>query len=387
MTSKKTSDSSRWASIRKRQRTDGSMSYTVLYWQDGKQSPLTFRDEPSAEAFKLAIKAHGVRRALEMHGYEIRAAESETPELTVAEWIRHHIDHLTGIEQYTLDVYERYLKNDIAPTLGLIPLAQLSEEDIALWVKGLETTIRPKTGRVLKPKSIHNLHGFLSGALGAAVPKHIPANPAAGRRLPRTTGDATEGEDDDDLRMLTHAEFAKLYEAIIEAYQPMLRFMVASGARWGEVTALKPGDINREEGTVRIRRAWKYSPTKGYYIGATKTVRSDRTINVSVDLLNDLEYDGQPYVFQNAHGGPVRYQAFRPIWDRAVAKAKLDPAPTPHALRHTCASWMLASNIPLTTVSRHLGHESIKVTADLYTHVDRAAHQAAADAMAAILAQ
>ena len=134
--SEKTSGSSRWASIRIRQRADGSMSYTVLYWQDGKQSPLTFRDEPSAEAFKLATKAHGVRRALEMHGYEIRAAESETPGLTVAEWIRHHIDHLTGIEQYTLDVYERYLKNDIAPTLGAIPLAQLSEEDIALWIKG-----------------------------------------------------------------------------------------------------------------------------------------------------------------------------------------------------------------------------------------------------------
>lgn len=357
----------------------------VLYWLDGKQRPLTFRDEVHAEAFRSAIKAHGVERALEMNGYEVRPATTLAPVMTLAEWIRHHIDHLTGLEQYTLDVYERYLKNDIAPTLGHIPLAKLSEEDIANWVKGLETTTRPKTGRVLTPKSIHNLHGFLSGALGAAVPKHIPANPAAGRRLPRKTGDDIEA-DDNDLRMLTHAEFAKLYDAIIEAYKPMLRFMVASGARWGEVAALKPGDIKREVGTVRIRRAWKYS-SEGYKVGPPKTLRSDRTINVPADVLDALEYDGQQYVFENAHGGPVRYQAFRPIWDRAVAKAQLDPAPTPHALRHTCASWMLAAGVPLTTVSRHLGHESIKVTADLYTDVDRAAHQAAADAMGKILAQ
>jgi hypothetical protein len=54
------------------------MPYTVLHWQDGKQSPLMFRDEPSAEAFELAIKTHGVRRALEMHGLRL---ESKDPAL------------------------------------------------------------------------------------------------------------------------------------------------------------------------------------------------------------------------------------------------------------------------------------------------------------------
>jgi len=383
MTNAQGSSQDFWASIRPRKRASGETSYAVLYRLDGGQRVLTFRDQRQAEAFKSAIKAHGIRRALEMNGYEIRRDEPPAKSLTVAEWLRRHIDQLTGVEQYTLDSYERYLRQDIGPALGDIPLAKLTEEDIAGWVKKLESTPRAKTGRVPTPKTIKNLHGFLSGGLAAAVPKHIPANPAAGRRLPRTTGEVTADDDGDEIRMLTHAEFAALHEAMIEPYRPMLRFMVASGFRWGEVSALRPGDVDREAGTVKVRRAWKYS-SKGYAIGPPKTTRSKRTVNIPKDVLDALDYDHE-WLFTNALGGPVRYQAFRPVWDRAVAKAKLEDDPTPHCLRHTCGSWLLTAGVPLITVSRHLGHQNVSVTADIYAHVDRAAHQAASDAMAKLL--
>jgi integrase len=71
----------------------------------------------------------------------------------------------------------------------------------------------------------------------------------------------------------------------------------------------------------------------------------------------------------------------RDVWDKAVAVAKLDPAPTPHDLRHTCASWMLNGGVPSSVVSRHLGHESIKITHDIYGDVDQASAQLAADFM------
>lgn len=385
MASKKTSDPSRWASIRKRQRGDGSMSFTVLYWQDGKQSPLTFRDEPSAEAFKLAIKAHGVRRALEMHGYEIRRDETEAPGMTVAEWCRRYIDHLTGVEQYTVDKYEEHLRQ-LTPLLGAIPLAALSAEDIAMWVKEMETVSSARTGRIVKPKTIANRHGFLSGALNAAIEaKLIGSNPCAGRRLPRTTGDPIEADDEAERRMLTDAEFDALLDRIIDAYKPMVRFMVASGFRWGEVSALKPGDVDRDEDTVIVRRAWKYS-SKGYRIGPPKTKRSRRLVNIDPHILNALDYTHE-YLFTNRDGGPVRYPAFRRMWDRAVDKAKLTDNPTPHCLRHTCGSWMLADGVPLLHVSRHLGHENVSVTADIYGHVDRTSFKAAADVMGKRLAQ
>ncbi|KZS62556.1 hypothetical protein A4G28_08275 [Mycobacterium ostraviense] len=73
------------------------------------------------------------------------------------------------------------------------------------------------------------------------------------------------------------------------------------------------------------------------------------------------------------------------MWDKAVAKAKLDPAPTPHDLRHTCASWLLAAGVPILTVSRQLGHELVKMTGDIYGDVDRASHAAAAEVMGRLL--
>lgn len=371
------------ASVRERPRKDGTICYAVLYTIDGRQSSLPFDDPKAAEAFRAAVNVHGAQRALEMHNIDAAPRRrNRATEMTVAQWVRHHIDHLTGVEQYTIDCYNRYLENDIKPFLGDIPLARLAEEDIARWVKHMETTPSKKTGRPAAPKTIRNKHGFLSGALAAAVPKHLPANPAAGRRLSRGDDEA-----ETDMRMLSRAEFDRLLAASPEPWRPLIKFLVLSGCRWGEATALKPSDVDKDAGTVKIRRAWKYS-SNGYTIGPTKTKRSRRTINLPARILGKLDYSG-PWLFTDTGaraGRPVRYHLFKPqVWDRAVAAAKLDPKPTPHDLRHTCASWMLALGTPTTTVSRHLGHESIKITADVYGDVERSSFAAAAEAMGKLL--
>lgn len=132
------------------------------------------------------------------------------------ECLTRHIEHLTGVEQYTIDKYESYVALHIGPALGHFALADLAEEEIARWVQHLETAKSVKTGRVLSPKSIKNLHGFLSGALAKAVPKLIPANPAAGRALPRKTGDDDGDERDLAMRMLSRDEFDRLLVATTE---------------------------------------------------------------------------------------------------------------------------------------------------------------------------
>ncbi|GAB3029478.1 hypothetical protein MBOU_14390 [Mycobacterium bourgelatii] len=120
--------------------------------------------------------------------------------------------------------------------------------------------------------------------------------------------------------MLSRDEFDRLVAAMIPEYGPLVNFLVASGFRWGEAVAVKPSDIDRETCTVKVRRSWKYS-SSGYTIGPPKTKRSRRTINVPADVLDQLDYtDEDAWVFRNALGGPVRYPAFRTIWDRAVAK-------------------------------------------------------------------
>jgi integrase len=181
-----------------------------------------------------------------------------------------------------------------------------------------------------------------------------------------------------------NVEFAALHKAVPERWKLIVEFMVATGMRWGEVSALQPKHVDAKAGTVRVRQAWKYS-SKGYHLGPPKTKRSRRIVDVPNRLLTKLDLSGE-YVFTNTDGGPVRYQRFwRDVWNPAVAEAELEPKPTPHDLRHTYASWQLTGGIPITIVPRQLGHESIQVTVDLYTDVDRASSRQAADFMDTML--
>ena len=373
------------APIRARSRGDGTTAYAVLYRMDERQCSLTFNSEPAAAAFAAAIDAHGPHRALKSHGLNTEPrwhGRTRSP-LTVAQWVRQHIDSLDGLEPSVIDNYESVLTGDIEPRpIGAIALAKLSEPDIKAWVSTLQAEgVANRHGRPNRSKTIANKHGFLSGAMNAAVKAgHIPVNPLANRTLPKRK--VTE---DHEIRMLTGHEFDRLLASTAESWRPMLAFMVASGMRWGEVAALQPEHVDTGRGTVKVRQAWKRSKD-GYAIGTPKTKRSRRIINLPAGVLDAIDLRGE-WVFTNQRdGGPVRYPAFRRcVWDPAVKSAGLDPPPTPHDLRHTCASWMLAAGQPITTVSRHLGHENISVTADIYADVDRAAFKAAADVMGAML--
>lgn len=79
--------------------------------------------------------------------------------------------------------YRAYLNNDIGPALGGIPLTALTRDHVAKWVNTM--TQPDKDGRQPSAKTIANKHGFLAGALNAAIPKYIAANPCDGIRLPR----------------------------------------------------------------------------------------------------------------------------------------------------------------------------------------------------------
>lgn len=344
------------ASIRPGHRANGSPYWSVLYRLDGKQRSTSWNEKCDADRFKTLIETLGPGAALEAVGL---ARPTPSQDLTVTEWLRRYIASRTGVEQYTIDKYEQYARA-IEPVLGHIRLTELTDTDVAGWVRHLET-VASRRGKPYAPKTIKNMHGFLSAALATAVPRYIPANPAAGRRLPKGTGDEVEIVD----RLLSHDEFARLLNATTEHWRPLLEFLVASGCRWGEATALKPGDVNRDAGTVRVRRAWKYS-SAGFETGRTKTTRSNRTIHVAKTILDKLDYGGE-WLFTNRGGGPIRYSGFRQrVWNPAVDRAGLEPKPTPHALRHTCASWLLSAGYPMLAVSRHLGHKSALMTADVY---------------------
>ena len=372
------------ASLRTRTRRDGSEYYAVLYRLRGKQTSTSFDDFASASRFCDLATKFGADNALSTLKVDATLAT-----LTVEQWLNHHIEHLTGVDQNTIDKYRAYVRNDIAEPLGSIPLAALTREHVAQWIKGMQQP--DAKGSTPSPKTITNKHGFLAGALNAAVTlKRIPANPCTGVGMPR---------DDDPREMvfLSRDQFAHLHASVTPFWQPMVEFLVVSGTRWGEAAALRPSDVNREAGTVEIKRSWKQG-SGGYRLGAPKTKKSRRTINVPKSVLDKLDF-GNDWLFVNRAGGPVRAQGFSArVWAPAVERAwpSVDDDGNPvkdcwklrpriHDLRHSCASWLIQAGVPLPVIQEHLGHESIQTTVSVYGHLDRRSMQAVADAMAQVL--
>ena len=120
------------ASIRRRTRAGGSESWAVLYRLDGKQSSVSFEDFESADAFRKLADKFGPEKALA----SLRA-DPTLNTITVTEWLQHYIEHLTGLKKSTLYDYNSYLRNDIGPALGALPLQSLTREDVARWVNSM----------------------------------------------------------------------------------------------------------------------------------------------------------------------------------------------------------------------------------------------------------
>lgn len=373
-------------------RADGTTAHTVRYvLADGTQTSATFDVAAAAAEFCDTVNAIGPDKAMLAWGIAPTTHKPRSRKPTVDVWVRSYIDSRTGVVKSTLADYNSYLLNDIGPKLGPIPIDLLTPADISEWVNWLaDRPARHRRGPDGQPvklsgKSIANRHGFLSAALRTAVAAgQIDANPAAGTRIPRT--------ERAEMCFLTHEEFAILAAAIDPYWRPMLRFMVASGARLGELTALRPSDVDRAAGSVHIGRAWKrtYDKAHPYELGATKTKKSVRTIIVPKGVLDQLDYTRE-FLFADERGRPVRPVVFRkgvwyPALDRA-AEAGLAKRPRIHDMRHTCASWMIAGGADMYAVQRHLGHESITTTVGRYVHLDTRQAREAADIISAALGE
>lgn len=381
--------------VKQRAKTDGTPYWCVFFreldHETGKtrQASLSWDNPADADQARQLIDDLGPAKAREI----LKIVQAPARAQTLEQYLSKYIDHLTGTKPGTPKKYRSYLRNDMQ-TIGTIPLTALTSADVARWINTMNQP--DETGTRPSGKTIANKHGFLAGALNAAVRQGvIKSNPCESTRLPRW--------DRKEMVFLERDEFKILLQAVPEYWRPLVEFLVSSGCRWSEATALKPAAVNVAAGTVRITKAWEEGEEGGYEYGVPKTQKSVRTINVPKRVLEQLDLSGE-WVFTNSgrgkgqfaggviadDQGPVRIHSFNPnVWYPAIARARkngLPSKPRVHDLRHTCASWLIQAGRPLPAIQAHLGHENITTTVNVYGHLDRSSGQGNADAIDAMLA-
>ncbi|WP_280448392.1 tyrosine-type recombinase/integrase [Nocardia brasiliensis] len=354
------------------------------------QASLTFVDHEKALAWQKILDRHGPEQAREILAATRQAEQAREVTLNDS-WAETYISGRTGVEKATTDRYRRYMVNDIGPAMGDLPLTALcvttadANSVVQEWVNEQEAD-------GFSPKTIANKHGFLSGCLKEAVRRQLmPFNPCDSTKLPKRRHECV---------FLEPEEFDLVYAAVPKRWQPMVLWLVTTGMRYSEATAIHVGDISAhldDEGgtyyTARISKAWKYTGTAEYKLGGPKTKKGWRTINVPSATIDALQLAGRgkdQLLFRTRNDRRIIPQQFHNLaWKPAMEAVaeRLGKKPRPHDLRHTCASWMLNNGAEITDVSAHLGHESIKTTVDVYGHLDRRSGQRASTAVSKALAR
>jgi integrase len=280
-----------------------------------------------------------------------------------------------AVSDRTYRNYVWLLNHYVIPKLGGVRLSALKP----LEIQSLYTELHQDRG--LSAKSVRHVHVTLSGALTQAVKwRMIAQNPASLVELPKLQRK--------EMMALSPEEVSRFIEAAqSDRYGVMFTFAVITGMRPGEYMGLKWSDVDFEKGTATVQRCLLSVPTeKGERFGEPKTPQSRRTIPLPGALLRQLrehrrrqaeerlragsKWTGLDLVFCTDTGKPldlhnVRVRNFKPILKRAGLPEKLRL----YDLRHTCATLLLAEGVHPKVASERLGHSSIVLTLNTYSHV------------------
>lgn len=364
------------ASIQKRgPRKDGSYSYQVQ-WRD--------RDTGQAERWthETLAKAEEWKRLIEANGHSLSRADKMVKDSalsgpSVTEAIMSHIDQLVDITPYTRKRYKSAVRLHFSDALGRMKIKAVTHDHVIEWVKWMQ-------GRDKGPKTIGTQHGLLSAAMETAVRRGlIDRNPCKGVRLPKKV---RVGDDGDDIDM---DDFRSIRDLTDKHFRPFLDFLLGTGCRFSEATALTAKDFNLDAPVplVFITKAHKLGGEENpaRYVGEPKSRKSRRRVSLapstveSVRALVDAASKSGGPVFQMKEGGVLDAQSFyNRAWEKPRREAGLGVGSakhvTVHSIRHLHAALMLHNGMSLYELSVRMGHTSIQITADLYAHLLPEAH-------------
>ncbi len=349
------------------------------------------RDPVTGKKLRIARTVRGTKKEAELALAKLISAvetgvDFNATKMTFAEyadrWLR---SKNKKVRPKTIQRYSDLMRLHIVPIIGGIQLLKLKPLH-------LEKVYEEASDRGLSPQSVLHIHRVLFTALKQAVAwQLIPRNIAEAVTPPRP--------EHREVEAMTPRDVVRVLETVVETDLEMPTILgLGTGMRLGEVLGLRWSDVDLEKKTARISQTVQET-NEGLVFVPPKTHRSRRSVSLPGFVAHALRkhkkeqserrlvggsaWHDLDLVIDRGDGLPVRTSSLSGRFADRMKKA--DIKLTFHGLRHGHASLMLAAGVHLKVVSERLGHSTIGITADLYTHVAEEVHEAAAASLDAFL--
>ena len=362
-----------------RRKNGGWMAQYAVHTADGRKRKTIYGKTRTEVAKKLA-KALSDRE----NGLVFDAGNQ-----TVGEYLERWLeDSVKGsVKPRTHESYGWLVRKHIIPEIGRVKLASLNPAH-------LQHLYRSKLESGLSPRSVQYIHVVMHRALKQALRWGL---------VPRNVCEAVDPPKPQkkEITPLSRDEARRLLETAREdRLEALYVLAIHCGLRQGELLGLRWEDVDLEAATLQVRRTLT-TARSGPKFSTPKTAKSRRTVKLNRPAVEALkrhherqfeestilagEWQDYGLVFATTNGAPVDPsnlvgRSFKPL----LKKAGL-PNIRFHDLRHTCATLLLSSGVHPKLAQELLGHATIAITLDTYSHVLPGMSDQAASAMESVL--
>jgi integrase len=311
------------------------------------------------------------------------------------DFLKDYFDNISTARRRNREIDMQKVRLYILPTLGHLRLKDITSLHLENLYRQLRNTVSERTGNPLSGTTRNHVHRILVNALGYAVKRRLLIDSPL-------TGIVAPKPDSKEMNTLSPDEVIKFLKACddnrsnrLSSHKnrvgPMFHLAIETGMRPEEYFALKWSDIDFGDPrrnilpTLRVNRvAIRLANKNDWWFDEPKTARSRRSIPLSDELVTRLkvhrkqverwkleakDWEDHDLVFPNNNGTPHYPCAIRTLFKKVLEAAGIDSSRyRQYDLRHSCASLLLRANVHPKVVSERMGHSSVTITLDVYSH-------------------